>query len=84
MGRRLAPHSVARLDQVAALVRDHAADQPLTTNELGDLMGLNAYERGVILWPALDRLAKQGKVTRIRRDGGGCRLWQWVGGSSSE
>ncbi|HEY9408904.1 MAG TPA: hypothetical protein VIP77_04925 [Jiangellaceae bacterium] len=77
MGRRRAAHTVAWTDQVAALVRDHTAHAPLSTNQLADLAGLNPYERGTRLWPALDRLARDGHITRIPSPHGGCRQWQW-------
>lgn len=78
MGRRRAPHTIALTDQVAALVRDHTAQGPLSTHRLADLAGVHPYsDGGRRLWLALDRLARDGHVTRIRAAGGRCRLWQW-------
>lgn len=77
MSRALAPHTVAWLDQVAALVRDHAIHVPISTNDLADLLGLNRYEQQR-LWRALDRLAREGHITRITSRHGGCRLWRWI------
>jgi len=80
MGRRRAPHTIALTDQVAALVRDHTAHGPLTTHQLADLGDIPRYGTGrQRLWLALDRLAREGRITRIRNPHGGCRLWQWNG-----
>jgi hypothetical protein len=77
MGRRLAPHTIAWLDQVAALVRDHATNQPMSTNALASLLHLNPYEQGTRLWPALNRLANTGGIRRTKGIGG-IAYWQWI------
>jgi hypothetical protein len=52
-------------DVLDALPGPDAPD--VSTNELGDRFGLDAYERSVRLWTVLDRLARKGLVERICR-----------------
>lgn len=85
MTRPLAAHTIAWTDQVAAAVRDHATTQPASTHAIADLLGINPYANGGMrLWRALDRLARAGRVRRIKDPEAACRLWQWTGGPDGD
>jgi hypothetical protein len=46
-----------------------------STRELGNAFGLDEYERSA-LWTILDKLAKDGLVTRVAREGERVRYWR--------
>lgn len=51
-------------------------DDPISSNDLARRLGLNQYEQGALLWPALDWLARNGRAERIVRPDFVCRFWR--------
>jgi hypothetical protein len=51
-------------------------EEPVSTAELGARFKLDGYLRSNLLWPSLDRLARQGHVERVVKEGARCRYWR--------
>ncbi len=52
------------------------AGAPVSTTELGNALGFNPYERSVVLWGELDKLAKRGLVERTNPEEWNVRRWR--------
>jgi hypothetical protein len=53
-----------------------SGEEPVSTRELADHFQLDQYLYSNLLWPTLARLADQGLVQRIVRDGERVRYWR--------
>ncbi len=52
------------------------AGEPVSTTELGNQLGFNPYERSVVLWNELDKLARRGLVERTNPEEWNVRRWR--------
>ncbi len=52
------------------------AGEPVSTTELGNQLGFNPYERSVVLWGELDKLARRGLVERTNPEEWNVRRWR--------
>jgi len=51
-------------------------EEPASTTELGDHFELDQYRRSNLLWTSLARLAREGLVEKVVRDGQRVRYWR--------